>query len=184
MRGHAPWQALLAAIFVHWAAYGLIALFAIACIWFGWPYVSAIALLAGFATLSMLGPFTLSWTRRSFTHLIAAHLGHQALAVLVYAAHYSMAGLTVPTSGAITRSFWDAVYVSLAMWTTLGTNDYAVPKYLQLLTAIEALTAVLFVPIFAANVWQMLHESTAPPEEAYLDRKQRERDRNKIHTAP
>ena len=132
----------------------------------------------------MLGPFTLSWTRRRYTHLIAAHLGHQTVTVLVYAAHYSMTGLTVPTSGTISQTYWDAVYVSLAMWTTLGTNDYVVPKDLQLLTALEALTAVLFLPIFAANVWQMLHESTAPPEDAYLDRKQRERDKNKIHTAP
>jgi hypothetical protein len=57
------------------------------------------------------------------------------------------------------------------MWTTLGTSDFAVPGELRLLTTLEALTAVLFVPVFAAVFWQLLHEATAPPDEAFLDRK-------------
>ena len=181
MRGLIPWQALVAAILIQWMSYGIFVVLALVGIWFGSPYSSSLALFAGFAALAILGPFHLSWTRTSYRALVPAHLGHQALTVLVYAAHFSSSGLTPSSGGAASQNYLDGIYVSLAMWTTLGANDFIVPKHLQLLTALEALTAVLFLPIFAAMVWQMLHEMTAPPEEAFLDRKRRERDIGKIH---
>lgn len=183
MRGLIPWQALIAAIFIQWLSYGLFVVLALVCIWLGSPYGSSLALFAGFATLATLGPFHLSWTRSSYRVLVPAHLWHQALTVLVYAAHFSLSGLTPSSGGAVSQDYLDGVYVSLAMWTTLGTNDFIIPKPLQLLTALEALTAVLFLPIFAAMVWQMLHEMTAPPEEAFLDRKRHERNIGKIYEA-
>ena len=184
MRGLMPWQALVGTILIQWVSYGIFVVLSLLCIWLGSPYGSSLALFSGFATLAILGPFHLSWTRTSYRVLVPAHLGHQALTVLVYAAHYSLSGLTPSSGGTTSHGYLDGIYVSLAMWTTLGANDFIVPKHLQLLTALEALTAVLFLPIFAAMVWQMLHEMTAPPDEAFLDRIRRKRDVGKIHEAP
>lgn len=171
-----PWQMLVTVLFTYWLIYFLLTIGAVAVIWLGWPYVSAILLFASFAALSLIGPIHLSWTRASFRVLIPAHLGHQALTVLVYAAHYAHAGLS-STGGSISRAYLDALYFSLTIWTTLGSAEFTVARELRLLTALEALTAVLFLPIFAAVFWQMLHEMTAPPEEAFLDRRRQAESR-------
>ncbi len=169
MRFYAPWQTLVAALFLYALIYVLLTVFAVVCIWLSWSYISATLLFGAFAVLAFLGPLSLSWTRNSYRVLIPMHLLHQAATVLVYAAHYMRAGLS-SSDGSLAQSYADAIYFSLTMWTTLGTNDFFVPKALRLLTALEALTAVLFLPVFAAVFWEMLQEMTPPPEEAFLDR--------------
>jgi Ion channel len=169
MRYSAPWQALVTVLLVQYVLYAFITLAAVGAIWMDLPYASSALLFAAFGVLAYVVPTHLSWSGNAYETLVPAHLFHQAVAVLVYAGHYSRIGLTSP-DGTTSMSYGDAIYYSLCTWTTLGASDLFIGKGFRLLAALEALTAVLFVPVFTALVWQMMQAMAPPPGEAFLDR--------------
>lgn len=175
MTTSAPWQYLAGAIFMNTIVYGLILLAAIACGWFDLPYGSATLLIVGFAFLALMGPLVLSFHGQGYLVLIPAHLLHQAATVLLYAWHYLRGGLA-PGKGP-PADYIDALYFSVSMWTTLGSNDFTVPRGMLLATALEALTAVLFLPVFAALLWDMLQAMAPPRGESSIELMEKRRAR-------
>jgi hypothetical protein len=172
MRVQVPWQVLVTVLLIYGVVYAVLTAAAAICIWFAWPFTSVLLLFGSFAILSFLAPIALSWTRSAYKVLIPLHVLHQLFTVLIYAGHYKSAGLGA-SSGARSHTFADAFYFSLATWSTLGASDLAVPRDIRLLPPLEALTCILFLPVFASVLWQMLQEMTAPPEQAYLDRRRK-----------
>ena len=174
MRTSAPWQVLITLLLLYVVIYVVLTAAAMICIWFEWPYISAALLLVSFSVLAMLGPIGLSWTSSAYKWLIPLHLSHQLLAVLIYAGHYRSFGLSKAT-GIQSHSYVDAVYFSLSTWSTLGTNDFAAAADIRFLPPLEALTCILFLPVFAAVFWRMLEDMTPPTNEAYLDKQRNKR---------
>ena len=170
MRMHAPWQVLITALLLYALIYVALTAAAALCIWPDWPHVSALLLLASFSVLSLLGPIGLSWTSTAYKWLIPLHLAHQLFAVLIYAGHYMNAGL-ITEAGTRSHDYLDALYFSLATWSTLGTSDFTAEPNIRFLPPLEALTCILFLPVFAAVFWKMLEDMTPPSQEAYLDKK-------------
>jgi len=169
MRVSAPWQVLISQILLYIAIYILLSVGAIICIWLRWPYISGVLLLAATFFQTFAVPASLNWTRGSYKYLIPWQFAHMMLTILIYAGHYSRAGMLRP-DGSRSNYYSDALYFSVSIWTTLGTGEFAVPPYLRLLTGLEAMMGTLFLPFIAALFWQLLQEGTAPPEEAYLER--------------
>ena len=168
MRFHAPWQVLVTVLLLYGIIYLLLTVAAAVCIWFSSPLVSVLLLFVSFAVLAALGPIALSWTRGAYKALIPLHIAHQLFTVLIYAGHYASSGLGLAAGGR-SHSYVDAFYFSLATWSTLGAADLTVSREIRLLPPLEALTCILFLPVFGAVFWQTLQEMTAPPEEAFLD---------------
>lgn len=170
MRTQVPWQVLIAVQMLYGIMYLVFTTAAAICIWLSWPLASVLLLFISFAVLSALGPIALNWTRNAYKVLIPLHLAHQLFTVLIYAGHYASAGLNVTTGGR-SHSYADAFYFSLATWSTLGASDLTVPRDIRLLPPLEAFTCILFLPVFGAVFLQMLQEMTAPPEQAFLDKR-------------
>ena len=174
-----PWQVLAGIIVVYWIAYAVSLIFAVACIWLQWPYIGAVSLLFSFAILAFAIPLNLNLDRHLFPHILICHLIHQLATVLIYAGYFAMGGLR-DTGGIVSESFSDALYFSLATWTTLGAGDLMPSTALRLLVTIEALTAVLFLPVFAALFWMFLQEATVSPSETHLAKWQHRTSSNRM----
>lgn len=174
MRTQAPWQVLVAALLAYVLLYCVLTISAAICIWLRWPHVSAVLLFTSFAVLTFLGPLGLSWESSAYKWLIPLHLIHQVLTVLIYAGHYVASGLN-SAGGLVSREFGDALYFSLATWSTLGAADLTVREDIRSLPPLEALTCIFFLPVFTSVLWKMLEDLTPPPSEAFLDKK-RNRD--------
>jgi len=174
MRTQAPWQVLVAGILAYFLIYCVLTISAAICIWLRWPHVSALLLFTSFAVLTFLVPLGLSWTSSAYKWLIPLHLAHQAFTVLIYAGHYAASGLN--SSGRlVSKEFGDALYFSLATWSTLGATDLTVKVDIRSLPPLEALTCIFFLPVFTSILWKMLEDMTPPASEAFLD-KNRNRD--------
>jgi hypothetical protein len=169
MRFAAPWQVLVTLIFIYVVLYGLLCGAAAIGVWIRWPYTSGLLLLAAMFFQTFAVPASLNWTRASYKYLIPWQFLHLALTVLIYAGHYSRAGL-MRTDGSRSHYYSDALYFSVVIWTTLGSGEFTAPPHLRLLTGLEAIMGALFLPFIAALFWQFLTEATAPPDEAFLDR--------------
>lgn len=167
MHSNVPWQVHAGIIVVYWIVYAVLLIFAVACVWLQWPYIGAVSLLLSFAVLSFAIPLNLNFGRHLFPHILISHLIHQLATVLIYAGYFAKGGLR-DTGGTVSGSFSDALYFSLATWTTLGAGDLMPSSALRLLVTFEALTAVLFLPVFAALFWMFLQESTVSPSESQL----------------
>jgi hypothetical protein len=170
MRTRVPWQVLITVLLAYALFYCVLTVAAAICIWISWPHASALLLLASFLVLTFLVPLGLSWTSSAYKWLIPLHLVHQALTVLIYAGHYMTAGLN-SAGGAVSKSFGDALYFSLATWSTLGAVDLTVGANIRSLPPLEALTCIFFLPVFTSVLWKMLEEMTPPSREAFLDKK-------------
>ena len=174
MRRKAPWQVLVTALLAYAMFYCVLTILSAICIWLRWPYVSALLLFASFAVITFLVPLGLSWKSSAYKWLIPLHLIHQVFTLLIYAGHYVESGLN-SAGGLVSKEFGDALYFSLATWSTLGAADLAVRADIRSLPPLEALTCIFFLPVFTSILWKMLEDMTPPPSEAVLDRK-RNRD--------
>jgi len=174
MRTQAPWQVLVAGLLAYVLLYWMLTISAAICIWLRWPHVSALLILTSFAVLTFLVPLGLSWKSSAYKLLIPLHLIHQVFTVLIYAGHYAVSGLN--SSGSlVSKEFGDALYFSLATWSTLGAADLTVRVDIRSLPPLEALTCIFFLPVFTSVLWKMLEDMSPPPSEAFLDKK-RNRD--------
>jgi hypothetical protein len=169
MGHHASWQELAAQLFAWWVLYTLLTGGGLLAVWLGWPYVTALLVIASFGVLTFLGPWQLSWNRAGFGLLVPAHFAHQALAVMLFALHYSRAGLWT-SGGGVSHGFSDGLYFSLAVWTTLGAPDLAAVASVRWLPVLEAFTGLIFVPVLAALLWELLGAMTPPKGGSYMER--------------
>jgi len=165
----APWQYLITLIVMMYAVYSLSAALAILFAILNWPYINSVILITMLAVYILAIPLNLNFTRRSYKVLIPWFIVHVLFSVIIYAWHYSKAGLQ-ENVGQISHSFRDALYFSVTTWTTLGYGDFTAIPSMRLVTSIEALTSLFTIPIGCSLAWFMIQESTVIYTKAYLDK--------------
>jgi hypothetical protein len=173
MRAYGPWQALITQLLVQWLLYFGVLSAAMVTAFIGLPHVCALLLFAAFVFLTLLGPTHLSWNRNAFLILIPAHFGHQMLSVLLYGLQYSRA-FVLRDGAPPSNSFSDGLFFSWGVWTTLGT-EFSVSPAIRWLPLLQATTALIFVPVLASLLWEMLVEMTAPSGEAWNEKQEQRR---------
>jgi len=132
MNRQIPWQALAATILLYWIGYGVFMAVSVACVFAGWPYVGVCFLFLALLTLAFLIPLSLNFERHLFGKLLLVHAAHQVASMLIFSGYYLSVGLR-DESGKGVASFLDALYFSIAAWTTLGASEFSVPGSYRLL---------------------------------------------------
>ena len=177
MRYKAPWQVLVAGIGIAWLLYIGAAVLAIAGALINIQTLSLIGIGIGTFACGLSIPLHLNYTRSSYWIIIPWQFIHALITILTFAVFYARAGLLEPNGG-ISHSFSDAFYLSFTTWTALGSDDLIAPKSLRMLSSIEAVCGMIFMPILTAVYLQAIIESTVEPKLAYLDKRKFKFDRD------
>ncbi|MDO8723207.1 MAG: ion channel [Syntrophales bacterium] len=164
-----PWQAVLGEAFLRVMIFIVVMLLSLLSGFFAWYSIfTAIFLLVGFSIIILLLPLLLNLSRSYFWIVFAMLITHITITVLSFSLHYKSSGLIGP-NGALSLSYYDALYFSITTFTTLGYGDFRPLADHRLTTSLEALAGMISMAIGVSFIWLWCQENMVPKEMAFFD---------------
>ncbi len=96
-------------------------------------------------------PLMLNWSRNLYTYILKAIFLSVLVSILSFTMIYYEAGVVY--SGQTVYSFQDSLYLSISMFSNLGYGNILPKRETQIITSLESLVGILFVPTIAAYLW-------------------------------
>lgn len=112
-------------------------------------YVQPIASLMILALIVLSIPLNINWSRNLYGKILQRGFIFQVVGILLYAINYHSSGKF--NIGSLGVS--DSIYFSCITWATVGYGDIAPLESTRMITALEAFTGILSMPILASIVW-------------------------------
>lgn len=96
-------------------------------------------------------PLILNWSRHLYSDILKSIVYSIVISIITFTIVYYREG--VVENGRIIYSFSDSLYLSISMFTNLGYGSIIPSKEIQLLTSLESLIGLLFIPTIGTYLW-------------------------------
>jgi len=159
MQPPAKWQDLVRLNFSHYVVYIICSCISLILGMYNFAFINAFLLLFMLIVYFSAIPLNLNYTNGKY-FILFSWLGiHMFLCIFMYAWHYKQYGIQY-VGGQVSHDFYDALYFSASTWTTVGYGDFVPTKPIRFLTSLQAMTALLFMPIATSILWSMIKIAT------------------------
>lgn len=150
--------------------------------YFDTPLATAALIGAMLGLIIRAIPLNLAWDQTQFGRLLRWLGYYSLLAVGVYAAHYYRLGVSAGEPNVVRAE--DAVYLSVATWTTTGVSDLTVPRNVRWLVSVQSLNGIITIAVTISMLWLWCEERLALARKYVksLDKlgKRRPEDKNRL----
>jgi len=121
-----------------------------------WPVATAVLVASMLGLFVRAIPLNLAWDKTQFGRLLRWLAYYSLLAIAVYAAHYYRLGVSAGQPNVIRAE--DAVYLSVATWTTTGASDLTIPRHARWLVSVQSMNGLVAIAVAISMIWLWCEE--------------------------